>query len=117
MLTMYMHAICIMSVLSCLVCSCTIWLGHLSKTVKETQIKEAFEDFGQVKSVDVSSTYTTLHILGTDSPLVQVVAARGCAYIVMVHRSDAVRALSGLKDVRLGGSACKVSYFNLLEIM
>ena len=38
----------------------------------------------------------------------QVVAARGCAYVVMVHRSDAVRALSGLKDARLCGSQCKV---------
>ena len=35
-------------------------------------------------------------------------AARGCAYVVMVHRSDAVRALSGLKDARLYGSQVKV---------
>lgn len=35
--------------------------------------------------------------------IVQVVVARGCAYVVMVHRSDAVRALGGLKDNRIGG--------------
>ena len=39
---------------------------------------------------------------------VQVVGARGCAYVVMVHRSDAVRALHGLKDIRLGGTTGKV---------
>ena len=37
-----------------------------------------------------------------------MVAARGCAYVVMVHRNDATRALNGLKDTRLCGSACKV---------
>lgn len=35
------------------VCSTTIWIGHLAKTVKQAQITAAFEDFGQVKSVDV----------------------------------------------------------------
>ena len=39
----------------------------------------------------------------------QVVHARGCAYIVMVHRSDAVRALHSLRDLRLNGNTCKVS--------
>ena len=29
-------------------------MGHLAKTVKQAQIMGAFEDFGQVKSVDVS---------------------------------------------------------------
>ena len=37
------------------VCTTTIWMGHLAKTVKQAQIMAAFEDFGQVKSVDVSS--------------------------------------------------------------
>ena len=35
-------------------CSTTIWIGHLAKTVKQAQISSAFEEFGQVKSVDVS---------------------------------------------------------------
>jgi len=39
---------------------------------------------------------------------VQVVAARGCAYVVMVHRSDATRARLGLKDIRIGGQHGKV---------
>ena len=29
-------------------------MGHLAKTVKQAQIMGAFEDFGLVKSVDVS---------------------------------------------------------------
>ena len=38
----------------------------------------------------------------------QLVQARGCAYIVMVHRADAVRALNTLKDLKLNGNTCKV---------
>ena len=37
------------------VCSMTIWMGHLAKSVTQAQITQAFEDFGQVKSVDVSA--------------------------------------------------------------
>lgn len=33
-------------------------MGHLAKTVKQAQIMGAFEDFGLVKSVDVSHFYT-----------------------------------------------------------
>ena len=40
------------------VCTTTIWMGHLAKTVKQAQIMGAFEDFGLVKSVDVSSLNT-----------------------------------------------------------
>ena len=39
----------------------------------------------------------------------QLVQARGCAYIVMVHRADAVRALNTLKDLKLNGNTCKVN--------
>lgn len=42
------------------------------------------------------------------APLLQLVQARGCAYIVMVHRADAVRALNTLKDLKLNGNTCKV---------
>lgn len=43
---------------SSIVCSRTIWMGHLAKTVSREQVIQAFEDFGQVKSVEVS--YITL---------------------------------------------------------
>ncbi len=39
-----------------------------------------------------------------------MVSARGCAYIVMDSRPDAMKVLNGLKDVKLNGSVCKVSY-------
>ncbi len=39
------------------VCTCTLWVGHLPKNVKYQQIKEAFEDYGQVESVDVSCSF------------------------------------------------------------
>ncbi len=35
------------------VCSSTIWMGHLAKSVTQEQVVQAFEDFGQVKSVEV----------------------------------------------------------------
>ena len=38
-------------------------MGHLSKTAKEPQIKTAFEDYGQVKSVDVSAISITFRVL------------------------------------------------------
>lgn len=41
--------------------------------------------------------------------VLQLVQARGCAYIVMVHRADAVRALNTLKDLKLNGNTCKVN--------
>ena len=41
------------------VCSMTIWMGHLAKSVTQAQITQAFEDFGQVKSVDVSAPYSS----------------------------------------------------------
>lgn len=33
----------------------------------------------------------------------QLVAARGCAYVVMSQRSDASKAVDDLKNVRIGG--------------
>ena len=36
-----------------IVCSTTLWVGHLSKLATKDTVKEAFEDFGQVKSVEV----------------------------------------------------------------
>lgn len=104
-------------------------MGHLPKTIKQQQITEAFEDYGQVKSVDVSTRQQSMHCRHmyplaswleecSYRPAVciavslflspQVVAPRGCAYVVMVHRSDAARALGGLKELRLAGNLSKV---------
>lgn len=47
----------------------------------------------------------------------QLVQARGCAYIVMVHRADAVRALNTLKDLKLNGNTCKVNLRTQISII
>lgn len=73
------------------VCSTTIWVGHLPKNVTQSQIADAFEEFGTVNSVDV-------------------VQARGCAYVVMHLRSEASRALSSLKELKLNGTSCKLAW-------
>ena len=39
------------------VSSTTLWVGHLSKLATKDMVKEAFEDFGQVKSVEVSPSH------------------------------------------------------------
>ena len=91
------------------VCSSTIWIGHLAKTVTQTQIAQSFEDFGQVKSVDVSMTSLFPPSLpDPPPPLPQLVTARACAYVMMVHRSDAARALNQLRNLKLNGNTCKV---------
>ena len=38
---------------SLIVCTTTLWVGHLSKITTTDTVKEAFEDFGQIKSVEV----------------------------------------------------------------
>ena len=73
------------------VCSTTIWVGHLPKNASQGQIADEFVEFGTVKSVDV-------------------VQARGCAYVVMPQRSEAARALNALKDLKLNGTACKLAW-------
>ena len=37
------------------VCSLTIWVGHLPPRTTPEQLKEAFGEFGEVESIDVSS--------------------------------------------------------------
>lgn len=36
------------------VCSSTLWLGHVPKTVSEADISDAFGEFGAITSIDVS---------------------------------------------------------------
>ena len=46
----------------------------------------------------------------------QLVQARGCAYVVMVHRADAARALNALKDLKLNGTTCKVTDYTHVHV-
>ncbi|XP_053702849.1 SR-related and CTD-associated factor 4 isoform X1 [Synchiropus splendidus] len=59
------------------VCSTTLWVGQLDKRTQQQDVASLLEEFGQIDSVNM-------------------IPPRGCAYIVMVHRQDAYRALQKL---------------------
>ena len=40
-----------------LVCSTTIWAGHMPKIAQQASVSELFEEHGPVKSVDVSESF------------------------------------------------------------
>ncbi|XP_078001530.1 uncharacterized protein LOC144454008 [Glandiceps talaboti] len=73
------------------VCSTTIWLGHLTKSTSEKEIQDTFEEYGQIQSIDM-------------------IPPRGCAFVCMVHRQDAYRALQKLKNLRLHGNTIKMTW-------
>lgn len=72
------------------VCSTTLWVGHLSKLVSQEEISDTFGAYGDIVSIDL-------------------IPPRGCAFVVMNRRQDALRALDRLKNVKLQGKAITVS--------
>lgn len=72
-----------------LVCSTTLWVGHLSKLVHQEELYNTFGEFGDVVSIDL-------------------IPPRGCAFIVMHRRQDAARCLSKLRNHKLQGKAITV---------
>ncbi|TRY83123.1 hypothetical protein DNTS_020642 [Danionella cerebrum] len=59
------------------VCSTTLWVGQLDKRTQQQDVACLLEEFGQIDSINM-------------------IPPRGCAYIVMIHRQDAYRALQKL---------------------
>ncbi|XP_043927958.1 SR-related and CTD-associated factor 4-like [Protopterus annectens] len=59
------------------VCSTTLWVGQLDKRTTQQDVAALIEEFGEIESINM-------------------IPPRGCAYIVMVHRQDAFRALQKL---------------------
>ncbi|XP_042312046.1 SR-related and CTD-associated factor 4 isoform X2 [Sceloporus undulatus] len=59
------------------VCSTTLWLGQLDKRATQQDVGGLLEEFGPIESINM-------------------IPPRGCAYIVMVQRQDAYRALQKL---------------------
>uniref|UniRef100_A0A2K6M9L4 SR-related CTD associated factor 4 n=1 Tax=Rhinopithecus bieti TaxID=61621 RepID=A0A2K6M9L4_RHIBE len=58
-------------------CSTTLWVGQLDKRTTQQDVASLLEEFGPIESINM-------------------IPPRGCAYIVMVHRQDAYRALQKL---------------------
>lgn len=73
------------------VCSSTLWLGHVPKSVTEADISNALGEFGTINSIDL-------------------IPPRGCAYVCMDRRQDAKRALSRSKHLKLNGSHIKMAW-------
>lgn len=59
------------------VCTTTLWVGQLDKRTQQQDVESLLEEFGQIESINM-------------------IPPRGCAYIVMLHRQDAYRALQKL---------------------
>jgi RNA-binding protein 16 len=73
------------------ICSTTLWLGHLPKATSEVNISDALGEFGTINTID--------HI-----------SARGCAYVCMNRRQDAVRAIHNLKNLKFNNANIKMAW-------
>ncbi|KAL2096573.1 hypothetical protein ACEWY4_008721 [Coilia grayii] len=75
------------------VCSTTLWVGQLDKKTTQQDISLLLEEFGQIESINM-------------------IPPRGCAYIVMVHRQDAYRALTSLSrgTTKVNQKAIKIAW-------
>ena len=72
-----------------------IYVGHLSHDVTEEDLREAFEAFGQVSSVDVIR-----HKFSGES--------RGFGFVEMPTDTEANAAIAGLNGTELNGQALTV---------
>ncbi|XP_063304094.1 SR-related and CTD-associated factor 4 isoform X1 [Pelobates fuscus] len=75
------------------VCSTTLWVGQLDKRTSQQDVANLLEEFGPIESINM-------------------IPPRGCAYIVMVHRLDAYRALHKLSrgSYKVGQKAIKIAW-------
>ncbi|NXJ98068.1 SCAF8 protein, partial [Corythaixoides concolor] len=75
------------------VCSTTLWVGQVDKKATQQDLTNLFEEFGQIESINM-------------------IPPRGCAYICMVHRQDAYRALQKLTSgaYKIGSKIIKIAW-------
>ncbi|KAJ7990105.1 hypothetical protein DPEC_G00296860 [Dallia pectoralis] len=75
------------------VCTTTLWVGQLDKKTNQQDVMSLLEEFGQIDSINM-------------------IPPRGCAYIVMVHRQDAYRALHKLSrgSFKVNQKAIKIAW-------
>lgn len=74
-----------------LVCSTTLWVGHLSKLVQQEELSDTFGKYGDIVSIDM-------------------IHPRGCAFIVMNRRQDAYKSMNSLKNHKMQGRAITISW-------
>uniref|UniRef100_A0A8D8UNH7 Protein SCAF8 n=1 Tax=Cacopsylla melanoneura TaxID=428564 RepID=A0A8D8UNH7_9HEMI len=60
------------------ICTRTIWVGHLPKTIEEEELRNMFNEYGGIASLNL-------------------IPPRGCAFVTMAERSNAAAALRGLR--------------------
>jgi RNA recognition motif-containing protein len=73
-----------------------IYVGNLSRDVTEEDLRQSFEAFGQVASVNViKDKYTG--------------ESRGFGFVEMPDKTEAESAITGLKDKELKGRALSVN--------
>ncbi len=73
-----------------------IYVGNLSREVTETDLREAFEAFGQVSSVKIiTDRYSG--------------ESRGFGFVEMPTKTDAESAIGGLNDKELKGRTLNVN--------
>ncbi|XP_061557733.1 SR-related and CTD-associated factor 4 isoform X1 [Phycodurus eques] len=75
------------------ICSTTLWVGQLDKRTQQQDVACLLEEFGQIDSINM-------------------IPPRGCAYIVMIHRQDAFRALQKLSrgSSKVNQKAIKIAW-------
>ncbi|PZC70368.1 hypothetical protein B5X24_HaOG202009, partial [Helicoverpa armigera] len=73
------------------VCSTTLWVGHLSKLATPEELSDLFGGVGGVSAIDV-------------------VAPRGCAFVVMERRRDAAKAIAKLNRHKLHSKEITVAW-------
>ena len=73
-----------------------LYIGNLSYSSTEDEIRQAFEAFGNVDSVDViKDRYTG--------------ESKGFGFVEMADRSEAQKAIEGLNGTELGGRTITVN--------
>jgi RNA recognition motif-containing protein len=73
-----------------------IYVGNLSHDITEPQLRESFEKFGEVSSLDI--------VKDKDSG-----KPRGFAFVEMFSEENAKNAISGLNETEMDGRQLKVS--------